>query len=253
MKTQSRTKRMMITAFLLFFTAALSQMNRGAEVLVGDDFQYRPNAADLQGTWRTAGRGGRKLILSGVLNTNIEMGGLPAQDLHKIAGPSKKGFTIRRDAGTFFFEGRIAKSGKGSGRFCFRPAAGYAEKIKELRSPGANKGSVTAEPSLFYCAVHNLSYDYARRIRDAGDKEISLNDLLRLCSTGVAPEYIKTMADIGYKDLSADDLILLTVQKVPTDFIKTVIGTSDNLPTARELTLIWMYGEKVSKFKHHKN
>jgi hypothetical protein len=253
MKTQSRIKRMMITAFLLFFTAALSQMTRGAEVLVGDNFQYRPNATDLQGTWRTAGRGGRKVVLSGVLNTNIEMGGLPAQDLYKIAGSSKKGFAIRRDAGTFFFEGRISKSGKGSGRFCFRPNAGYAEKMNDLRSPCSSQGSVTKESSLFYCAVHNLTYDYARRIRDAGCKEISLNDLLRLCSTGVAPEYINTMADIGYKDLAPDDLILLTVQKVPTNFIKTVIGTSDNLPTARELTLIWMYGEKVSRFKHHEN
>ncbi len=61
------------------------------------------------------------------------------------------------------------------------------------------------------------------------------------------------MAAIGYIDLSPDDLILLTVQKVPTNFVKYVIGTSDNLPTARELTLIWMYGDKVSKFKHHKN
>jgi hypothetical protein len=253
MKTKSGMKRMMITAFILFFATFLIQMNMGAEVLVNDDFQYQPNAADFQGTWRTTAPGGRKIVLSGVLNTNIEMGDLAARDLDKIAGSSKKGFTIRRDAGTFFFEGRISKSGKSSGRFCFRPDTGYAEKMKGLRSPGSSKDSVTPESSLFYCAVHNLSYDYARRIRDAGYKEISLNDLLRLCSTGVAPEYIKTMADIGYKDLSPDDLILLTVQKVPTNFVKYVIGTSDNLPTARELALIWMYGDKAYKFKRHEN
>ena len=253
MKTKSRIKLMITTAFFLFFAAAFWQMNMEAEVLVNDDFQYQPNAADFQGTWRTTAHGDRKIILSGVLNTNIEMGGLSVQDLRKNAGSSKKGFAIRRDAGTFFFEGCISKLGKSSGRFYFRPDAGYADKMKNHWSPGASKGSVTPESSLYYCAVHNLTYDYARRIRDAGYKEISLNDLLRLCSTGVAPEYIKTMADIGYKDLAPDDLILLTVQKVPTDFVKYIIGTSDNLPSARELTLIWMYGEKVSKFKHHKN
>jgi hypothetical protein len=253
MKTKFRMKLMMITAFIFFLGTALRQMNMGAEVLVNDDFLYQPNAADFQGTWRTEATGGGKIILSGVLNTNIEMGGLRARDLRKIVGSSKKGFKIRRDAGTFFFEGPISNLRKGSGRFYFRPEPGYADKMKDLWSPGSSEGSVTPESSLFYCAVHNLSYDYATRIRDAGHKKISINDLLLLCSTGVAPEYIKAMADIGYKDLSRDDLILLTVQKVPTDFVKYVIGTSDNLPTARELTLIWMYGEKVSKFKHHKN
>ena len=253
MKTKSRIKLMITTAFFLFLAAALRQMNMGVEVLINNDFQYQSNAADFQGTWRTTAHGDRKIILSGVLNTNIEMGGLSAQDLRKNAGSSKKGFEIRRDAGTFFFEGCISKLGKSSGRFCFRPDRGYADKMKDLWSPGLSKGSVTPDSFLFYCAVQNLSYDYAKKIRDAGYKEISPKHLLSFCSTGVAPEYIKTMAAIGYKDLSPDDLILLTVQKVPTNFVKYVIGTSDNLPTARELTLIWMYGDKISKFKHHKN
>ena len=243
---------MMITAFFLFFGAALRQTDLGAEVLVNDDFLYQPNAADLQGTWRAKTSGDRKFILSGVLGTNIEMGGLPARDLRTIVGSAKNGFAIRRDAGTFFFEGGISNSGKGSGRFYFRPDKGYADKMKNLRSPGSSEGAGAPDPSLFYCAVHDLSYDYAARIQDAGYKKTSLHDLLVLCSTGVAPEYIKKMADIGYKDISPDDLILLTVQKVPADFIKKIIGTSDNLPTAREWTLIWMYGDKVSDFKRHR-
>jgi hypothetical protein len=252
MKTKIRRILMVTTAFFLLFGVALMQVNLGAEVIVNDDFLYQPNAADFQGTWRATATGGRKIILSGVLNTNIEIGGLPAKDLRKIARYSKKGFEIRRDAGTFYFDGCISNSGNGSGRFYFRPDTAYADKIKNLLSPGSSKDSVTPDSSLFYCAVHNLSVDYAKRIRDAGYNKISMHDLMVLCSTGVDPEYIKTMADIGYKDLSPNDFILLTIQKVPTDFIKYVIGNSDNLPTARELTLIWMYGDKVSDFKHHK-
>ena len=252
MKENIRRKLMVTTAFFLFFGAALKPVNLGAEALV-DDFQYHPTGTDLQGTWRAKTAGSGKIILSGVLNTNIEIGDVTTEDLRKIARSSKKGFEIRRDAGTFFFEGGIPNSGSGSGRFYFRPDRGYADKMKNLLSPGPSSGSVTSDSSLFYFAVHNLSYDYAKRITDTGYDKISINDLLVLRSVGVAPEYIRTMVDIGYTDISPDDLILLTVQEVPTDFIKYVIGTSDNLPTARELTLIWTFGDKVSKFKHHKN
>lgn len=253
MKTKSRVELMMMSACLLFFVAAPGQKSLGAGAPVSDDFLYRPVTGDRQGLWRTTANAARKIILSGVMDTNIEMGGLPARDLRKIVGSAKNGFAIRRDAGTFFFEGGISNSGKGSGRFYFRPDKGYADKMKNLRSPGSSEGAGAPDPSLFYCAVHDLSYDYAARIQDAGYKKTSLHDLLVLCSTGVAPEYIKKMADIGYKDISPEDLILLTVQKVPTGFIKKVIGTSDNLPTARELTLIWMYGDMASDFKHQEN
>ncbi|HUU04620.1 MAG TPA: hypothetical protein VMZ49_01965 [Patescibacteria group bacterium] len=253
MKTKIQIKLVAATAFFLFFGGDRGQMQLGAEITVNDIFLYQPAAADYQGTWRTTGNRDLRIVLSGVLDTNIEMGGLSAQALRKIVGSSKKGFEIRRDAGTFLFEGCISNSRSGSGRFYFHPDTGYAVKMNHLLSSGSSKDNVTPDSSLFYCAVHNLTVDYAARIRDAGLKIISINDLLVLCSTGVAPEYAKTMIGIGYRDISPDDLILLTVQKVPTDFIKKIIGTSDNLPTVRELTLIWMYGDKVSDFKHHKN
>jgi hypothetical protein len=253
MKTITRIKLLAATAFFIIFGSVCGQMNLGAEVPGNDDFLYLPNAADFQGTWRTTGNRDIRIVLSGVLNTNIEIGGLAAQDLEKIVGSAKKGFMIRRDAGTFFFEGCIQNSGKGSGRFYFRSDSGYADKMKNLQSPNSSLGSTISNSSIYYCAVHDLSYDFAKKIKDAGCNKISLNDLLALRSIGVTAEYIKAMFDLGYKDILPDDLILLTVQKVPTAFIKKVIGTSDNLPTIRELTLIWMFGDMVADFKSHKN
>jgi len=202
MKEKIRRKLMVTTAFFLFFAVDL-----GAEVLV-DDFQYQPNAADYQGTWRTNATGVRKIILSGVLNTNIEMDDVTAEDLRKIARSSHKGFEIRRDAGTFFFEGCISNSGKGSGRFYFRPDRGYADKMNTLLSPVPTSSGAAPNSVLFYCAVHNVTYDYAKKIMDTGYNKISTNDLLVLRSVGVTPEYVRTMADIGYEDISPDDLIL---------------------------------------------
>jgi len=252
MKIKTRIKLVVLTALLLILGITLGRMNLGAKVLINDNFQYQPNAADFQGTWQTTENHDMRIALSGVLNTNIELGGLSAQDLRKITGSAKKGFAIQRDAGTFFFEGSNTNSHSGSGKFYFRPDAEYADKMNPLLSPGSDAVDGTANCSLYYCAVHDLSYDYAARIIKAGLKKASMHDLLRLCSSGVTPEYIRVLAGIGYQDISPDDLILLTVQKVPADFIKYIIGTSDNLPTIRELTLIWMYGDQVADFKRHK-
>jgi hypothetical protein len=251
---------------------------RSDRSISGVDFEQ---TTDFQGTWRTGGSDGVRVILSGVMNTNIEIGGLSLRDLRKSDGFSEKGFEIRRDAGTFFFDGSLSASGKGSGRFSFRPDPAYAEKMRFLLSPDSARREALSGETVFFCAVHDLSYDFARTMLAVGYQGMSLDKLLILRSSreipefvkalvdkenkagssdsllalralGVKPEYIEALGKIGYRNVSPDDLILLAVQKVPTDFIKSVIGTSDNLPTLRELTLIWMYGDKVSEFKNRK-
>ena len=244
-----RMKLVIAAACILFPMTIIGQTNPSDQIITNENFSYQPTSTDMQGTWRTSGSGDTRIILSGVLNTNIEIGGLSAKDILKISGFSGSGFTIQRDAGTFSFEGYLSVSGKGSGRFYFRPDKGFADKMKYLQFAGLKENNDT---SLYYYSVHNLSCDYAMKIKEAGYNGTSSADLLLLRSSGVTPEYIQVLIKIGYKNISSDDLILLSVQKVPTDFIKSVIGTSDNLPTIRELTLIWMYGDKAAKYKQKK-
>ncbi|MBU1014529.1 MAG: hypothetical protein KKG99_16140 [Bacteroidetes bacterium] len=271
METKRKIKMIGISTLFIISGIAFGQNDIKTNNTLSVNSSYQHNDIDLEGKWRAEGQS--KIILSGILNTNIELGNLSSEDLRGMIRTSKNGFKIERDAGIFFFDR------KSSGRFYYRPKMEYFSKMNDLGFKLSAKEDKPSSSSFYLYAVHDLSYEYAMKLKDAGYEGILLNTLLKFRSTGVSVEYINAMADEGFKNLSPDDLILLSVQKIPTEyirslvrigyknlsmddlivlhvqkvpinFIKDVIGTSNSLPTAHELTLIWMHGNKSSKYKH---
>jgi beta-lactamase regulating signal transducer with metallopeptidase domain len=190
---------------------------------------------NLPGTWevrRTNTDGVVRLRLveinsSSDSNVPLErLEGLTAAQLTGSGGPVQ--FRMRRDAGTFTFEG-VLRNGVGAGTFSFaadpnfpeelakrgfaRPTAaeqyqmarhdiGYAF-VDELSKQGYTKPQTS---ELVRAGQHGVQVTYLREMGALGYRLGSLAPLIELRDHGVTPSYVRELADLGYKGLPADEI-----------------------------------------------
>jgi beta-lactamase regulating signal transducer with metallopeptidase domain len=155
-----------------------------------------------------------------------QLEGLSAAQLAGAGGPVQ--FRLRRDAGTFAFEG-VVRNGAGGGAFTFaadqnfpaelakrgfaRPTAseqydlaladiGYAF-LDELTRQGYPKPGTS---ELVKAGHHGVNTTYLREMGALGLKLGTLEPLITLRDHGVTPDYVRGLAAHGYKGLSADQL-----------------------------------------------
>ena len=190
---------------------------------------------NLPGTWevrRTSTDGIVKVRLVEInsswdSNVPLErLEGLTAAQLTGSGGPVQ--FRMRRDAGTFTFEG-VVRNGVGAGTFSFaadpnfpgelakrgfaRPTAaeqyqmarhdiGYAF-VDELSKQGYTKPQTS---ELVRAGQHGVQVTYLREMGALGYRLGSLAPLIELRDHGVTPSYVRELADLGYKGLPAGDI-----------------------------------------------
>ena len=190
---------------------------------------------NLPGTWEirpttTAGTVRLRLVeLESSSETTIPLDrleGLTAAQLAGDRGPVQ--FRLRRDAGTFTFDG-VFRSGVGAGTFSFtadpafpaelakrgfaRPTAseqyqmarhdiGYAF-VDELSSQGYTKPP-TAD--LVRAGQHGVNAPYVREMAALGYRLGTLPPLIELRDHGITPAYVRELSALGYKGLPADEL-----------------------------------------------
>jgi beta-lactamase regulating signal transducer with metallopeptidase domain len=189
----------------------------------------------LPGTWEirptnTDGTVHLRLVeLNSSSGSNIkisDLDGLNASQLAGAGGPVQ--FRLRRDAGTFTFEG-VARAGVAAGTFSFAPDANFAGElakrgfarptaaeqyqlarhdvgfafVDELNKQGYAK---PATPDLVRAAQHGVGLTYLREMGALGHRLGSLDPLITLRDHGVTPDYIRGLQAEGYKELSADAL-----------------------------------------------
>lgn len=190
---------------------------------------------NLPGTWEirptsTAGTVHLRLVeVNSSSSTNIpldRLDGLTAAQLAGAGGPVQ--FRLRRDAGTFTFEG-VLRNGVGAGTFSFTPDPNFpAELAKrgfarptareqyqmarhdvgyafmdELNTQGYSKPQTS---ELVRAGQHGVHVTYLREMGALGYRLGSLEPLIELRDHGVTPAYIRELAEQGYKGLSADEL-----------------------------------------------
>ena len=162
-------------------------------------------------------------------------------------------FRVRRDAGTFHFEG-IIRSRVGAGTVSFAPDANFPTElmkrgfarptpleqyqlarndvgyalIDELNRQGYTKPQ-TAE--LVRAAQHGVNLVFLRDMGTLGYRLGTLEPLITLRDHGVTPDYVRQIASLGYKGLSADELRRARDHGITPEYVRELGDTGyRNLP-----------------------
>jgi len=204
---------------------------------------------NLPGTWEIRPSETKGMVHLRIVERNSSSGttvpidmleGLTGAQLTGAGGPVQ--FKVRRDAGTFTFEG-VIRSGVGAGTFTFmadpafpaemakrgfeRPTpeqqyalarhdVGYAF-IDELTKQGYGKPQTS---ELVRAGQHGVQATYLREMGALGYRLGTLDALITLRDHGVNPSYVRELADNGYKGLSADMLREARDHGITPDFVR---------------------------------
>jgi len=223
----------------------------------------------LPGTWeiRPSGTEGmvnlRLVEPNSSSSTNVPIArleGLARAQLSGAGGPVQ--FRVRRDAGTFTFEG-VIRNGVGAGTFSFSPDSNFpAELAKrgfarptereqyqmarhdigyafldELNAQGYSK---PATSELVRAGQHGVNAPYVRDMGALGYRLGSLQPLIELRDHGVTPDYVRALAELGYKGLSHEQIRRARDHGITAEHVRAMRDAGygslpmDDLITARD-------------------
>jgi beta-lactamase regulating signal transducer with metallopeptidase domain len=126
-------------------------------------------------------------------------------------GPVK--FVVRRDAGTFTFEG-TARDGHGGGTFSFAASQSFPG---ELETRGV--GRPTAEQQ-YEMARHDVGLELVDELQRRGYARATVTELVKAGHHGVRVDYVREMADLGYALGTLEPLITLRDHGVTPAFVR---------------------------------
>jgi beta-lactamase regulating signal transducer with metallopeptidase domain len=225
--------------------------------------------SNFRGTWeiRQSQRTGMVQLRLRELNWDSSFS-IPLDRLDGLSGTQLLGaggnvrFTIRRDAGTFNFDG-TARDGFAGGVYSFAPNTTYASDLEkrgygrpteaeqyrlargdigfafldELTKQNYTKPTLS---QLVRAGDHGVQYEYLRDMGAAGYRVGAIDTLIRLRDHGVTPEFIRELADQNVKGLSADELQRIRDHGVNGEFVRAFreagypSATVDQLVNARD-------------------
>jgi beta-lactamase regulating signal transducer with metallopeptidase domain len=188
-----------------------------------------------RGTWSAERRGDRvhlelSMRWNGDRSRSQNALSLPTNQLVGLtAGPEVR-FELRRDAGTFRFEGRFDGAGdrtQGTGFFTFDGNPAYTGQMASL-------GYTVPEGRLMEFAIHDVSLAFTREIRGLGYEKLPAERLVELRIHGVSPELIRDLQGLGYRDLPAERLVDFRIHGMSPEFIRDLQGLGyRDLPVER--------------------
>lgn len=107
-------------------------------------------------------------------------------------------FALRREAGTFTFDGR-GDMERASGWYGFAPNAQFQRAMEKLGFRGI-------EPKeMFVFAIDGLTVDGARQLQKLVSDTLDTEGLVQLINHGAGLTYIQAMTNAGFKNLSSDE------------------------------------------------
>ena len=206
---------------------------------------------NVPGTWeiRPADKAGMVHLRLVELNSSSgsdvpvqQLEGLTSAQLTGPGGPVQ--FKVRRDAGTFTFEG-VIRSGVGAGTYTFTADASFpAEMAKRgFARPSADEQYQMARHDIGFAFIdelakqgygkpptselvragqHGVRADYLRDMAALGYKLGSLDQLVTLRDHGITPTYVRELGDLAYKGLSADDLRQARDHGITADYVRAM-------------------------------
>jgi beta-lactamase regulating signal transducer with metallopeptidase domain len=161
--------------------------------------------------------------------------------------PSANGpvsFTLKRDAGTFSFEGTI-RNGAGAGAYTFAPSAEFANALEkrgigrptaaqqhemaksdmslalldDLTAQGYQKPSID---ELVNAGHHGVDREFVQGMGQLGYHVGTIAALINMRDHGVSPDYVQGLMAQGIPKLSAEELVRARDHGVDPDFVQAM-------------------------------
>ncbi|MEP7011319.1 MAG: M56 family metallopeptidase [Acidobacteriota bacterium] len=172
-----------------------------------------------RGSW-TANRHGDRIDLESTMSWESVGGShrwhvgetYPTKDFVGLTAGPDVHFELRREAGSFLFEGRF-DGAKGSGSFTFAPDPAYPKAMAAI-------GYKVDPEQQIELAMQDVSVTFAREIQSLGLRDTTLDQLMQMRIQGVTADYARALDGLGIKDLSADQLVQLKIQGVSPNWIR---------------------------------
>jgi len=180
-----------------------------------------PEKDDVEGRWdiEWAGRGRLQLDMRFARRHRCAIR-LDEEEFVGLDYVSDARFELRREAGTFYFEGDFEHDDDeiwGDGTVVFRADEAYIEALKSI---GVR---VQSNREVLTLAIHDVSLDFIEGLHGLGYDRISTDELTSLHIHDVDPEYIKTLAALGYPDLDLDRMVEMRIHDVDPDYIRSFV------------------------------
>ena len=126
-------------------------------------------------------------------------------------------FTLRREPGTFTFEGRGSLD-RASGWYGFAPNQGFAGDLAKLGFRGVETRA------LLVFALEDLTVTRVRQLQQMVSNTLDTEELVRLINHGAGFGYIQAMTDLGFKKLSSEDYRRARDHGVSESFVREMAG-----------------------------
>jgi hypothetical protein len=123
-------------------------------------------------------------------------------------------FELRRAAGTFAFEGRVA-NGTGAGHYRFTPSDAF---LRDMESLGY---SDFKDEMLLVFAVNDFSPQTVRDLKGMG-YEPTRHEIEDIAIFKITPDFLREMARAGYSDLSLRDALNFRVGRVDAAYVNAM-------------------------------
>ncbi len=142
-------------------------------------------------------------------------------------------FTLKRDAGTFSFEGTV-RNGSGAGAYTFTPSAVFADALQKrgIGRPTAAQQHEMAKSDVSLALLDDLTAQ--------GYEKPTIDDLVRAGQHGVDPDFVHGMGQLGYRVGTVQALINMRDHGVTPDYVQGLMAqglpklSADDLVRARD-------------------
>ena len=134
-------------------------------------------------------------------------------------------FNLRRDAGTFSFEGRGTPD-RASGWYTFAPNADFQRGMEKLGFRDING------KAMFVFAIEGLTVDGVRQLQRQVSDTLDTDGLVQMIAHGAGPKYVQAMTEAGYKNLTSDEYRRARDHGVGAEFAREMadLGMKVSLP-----------------------
>ena len=123
-------------------------------------------------------------------------------DRSELSNVSRNGeritFALRREAGTFSFEGKGTLE-RAAGWYGFVPNADFQRAMEKLRFREIDS------KDLFVFGIEGLTVESTRQLQRLISDTLDTDGLVRLINHGAGVKYVQAMTDAGFKSLRAED------------------------------------------------